>query len=52
MQLLHAIDVEQVAADAADLRAHAVEHVAELLQVGLARRIEDRGAPFGEHPLP
>src|SRR5690606_6683821 len=48
-QAVYALDGEQVGADARDLGAHAVEHLAELLQVGLAGRVVDRGGSFGQH---
>ena len=45
-EFLHTVNVQQVAADALDLRAHAHKHVAQLLQVGLAGGIENGGAAF------
>ena len=40
---------QQVRAHARDACAHTVEHGRELLQVGLASRIVDRGRPLGQH---
>ena len=49
MQRGDASDGEQVAADACDVGSHAVEHVAELLDVGFAGGIIDGGSPLGEY---
>ncbi len=40
---LHALDGQQVRGDARDAGAHAVEHAAQLLDVGFACRVVDRG---------
>ncbi len=48
-QLLHAVYGQKVGGDARYACTHAVEHTAQLLQVGLARSIVDRRAPLGQH---
>ena len=46
---LDALDGQQVRGDARDACAHAVEHLAQLLQVGLAGGVVDRGRAPGQH---
>ena len=48
-QLLHTLDGEQVGCYTRNLCAHAVEHLAELLQVGLAGGVVDRRGALGHH---
>ena len=48
-QLPHPLDGEQVGGDARDAGPHAVEHAAELLEVGLARGVVDRRGALGQH---
>jgi hypothetical protein len=48
MQLFHTFDGEQVRCDAADLRTHAVQHLAQLLNVGFAGSVVYLGRPFGQ----
>ena len=45
-QRFHTLNGEQIAANAADFRAHGVEHIAQLLQVRLASSIVYRGCTF------
>ena len=49
VQRLHAMDAQQVGAHAVDIRTHAVEHLAKLLQVRLAGGVVDGGGAFGQH---
>ena len=49
VQLLHAADGEQVAPHAADAGAHAVEHLAELVDVRFAGGVHDGGGAVGQH---
>ena len=46
---LDALDGQQVRGDARDLRSHAVEHAAQLLDVGFARGVVDRRETLGQH---
>ena len=46
---LDALDGQQVRGDARDACAHAVEHLAQLLQVGLAGGVVDRREALGHH---
>ena len=48
MQFLDTVDGEEVAAYALDVGAHRVQHLAELLQIGLAGRVVDGGVAGGE----
>ena len=48
-QVFNAFDLEQVASDALDLGAHAVQHFAELLDIGLAGGIVNGGGAFGHY---
>ena len=48
-QRLHAVDNQQVRCDTRNLGTHAVEHLTQLLQVGLARSVVDGGATFGQY---
>ena len=48
VQMVGSDDGQQVAADAADVGTHAVEQVAELLDIGFAGRIVDGGLSLGE----
>ena len=48
MQGGDSLDGEEVGADARDLGAHLVEHLAELLDVGLAGGVVDGGGALGE----
>ena len=45
----HALDGQEVRADAADACSHAVEHVAQLLQIGLTGGVVDGGGALGQH---
>ena len=47
MQLLHALDLNDGSAGAGDLGAHLVEHVGEVHDLGLARRVVDNGGALG-----
>ena len=49
VQAVCAHDGEQVGGDAAYLGSHAVEHVAELLDIGLAGGVVDGGGALGQH---
>ena len=49
MEGFHAVDGEEVRGDALNLRPHAVQQVAELLHVRLARGVVDDRAPLGQH---
>ena len=46
---LYTFDVEEVGAHSSNLCAHAVEHVAELLQIRFAGSIVNGGLAFGHH---
>ena len=48
-QRFDAFDFEQVRGDARNLRAHSVEHFAQLLEVRFAGRVVDRRPAFGHH---
>ena len=47
-QRRHTFDDQEVGTDAADLPAHAVDHLAQLLQVRLAGRVVNRGRALGQ----
>ena len=48
VQFGHALDGEQVGTDARNLGTHRIEHLAELLDVGLAGGVVDGGGALGE----
>ena len=48
-QLFDAFNNEQVRADAGDVRTHAVEHAAQLLDIGLAGGVIDLGSAFRQN---
>ena len=45
----HSLDGEEVGRDAGDFRSHAVEHLAQLLDVRFAGRVVDGGGAWCEH---
>ena len=47
-QRRHTFDGQQIGSDPADFATHAVDHFAELLEVGLACRIVNRGGALGK----
>ena len=49
MKLFDTIDGQQVRTYSADVGTHAVEHVAQLLDIGFARSIINRGGTFGKN---
>ena len=49
MQFLHAFNHQKVGTNACDLGTHAVQHLAELLQVGFAGGIVNGGDAFSHH---
>ena len=48
-QLTHTLDGQKIRGDARNLSTHAVEHLAELLQVGFARGIVNGGCTLGQN---
>src|SRR5687768_17127034 len=48
-EFAHALDDEEVRSDSADLRTHAVQHEAKLLEVRLTGCVVDGGCAFREH---
>ena len=49
VEALHADDGQEVGGDAADLRAHSVEQVAQLLDIGFAGCVVDGRGALGQH---